>query len=210
MKLKNLPGAKKSKKLNLGKRLEKAEKELEELKKSFELSLDQQSQKLAELSRLIARSLSDFRVIWENQVELTKSANNLDRQFAVMGRIFISKLNNIVVTIGHDDILTYQGVNAAFDEWDQFHQRPDFRDHMEQWFLGGDLSKLPPPPRVEKKEAEQEQPKEFGGDYDKSGDRASTREGVSAGGSEGHEETAVPSGQDLDKASSQGPAVSSL
>ena len=58
--------------------------------------------------------------------------------------------------------IDYGDVNALFEQWAQFRSRPDFREHMRSWFMGDDLSKLPPPPEPEPEPeaVEEEQVKE--------------------------------------------------
>jgi hypothetical protein len=113
-------------------------------------------------------------VIWNNQKELTKSEELLDEQFAVLTRLSIlcfnallrrgnvmlkhlsptdpdaplltpeSKQELVMPTIGYSDI------NVMFHEWAEFRKRPDFREYMRTWFMGGDLNTIPPPPEVKK------------------------------------------------------------
>ena len=113
-------------------------------------------------------------VIWNNQRELTKSEELLDEQFAVLTRMTILCLNGVFrksnITLKHlspvdqdAPILTaeskrdlvmpligYSDINTMFHEWAEFRQRSDFREHMQAWFMGDDLSTLPPPPEVKK------------------------------------------------------------
>jgi len=42
--------------------------------------------------------------------------------------------------------IVYEDVNKLFMTWADFRKRKDFRDHMKAWFMGEDLSQLPPPP----------------------------------------------------------------
>jgi hypothetical protein len=99
----------------------------------------------------------------QNQRILEKSHNNTDDQFAVLTRLFISRFNDLAekvsvlgaVATGEAipdgfnfkvEPITYEGVNKLFSEYDGFKSRSDFRDHFRTWYMGEDLSKLPPPP----------------------------------------------------------------
>lgn len=102
--------------------------------------------------------------IWANQRELTKSEALLDEQFAVLTRLSVISLNMIVVkhnlamsmvamAMGKDSVdelmlpeVEYDDINVLFAQWAEFRSRPDFREHMRTWFMGGDLNSLPPPP----------------------------------------------------------------
>jgi hypothetical protein len=112
--------------------------------------------------------------IYRNQVDLSQSHTRLDEQFAVLTRLTVMTLNDLIIRLGGEDLVTYDGINAMFQEWNDFRSRPDFREHMSVWMMGGDLSALPPPPEPAKEEeqpadAPEENPEgavEFGGDYE--------------------------------------------
>lgn len=102
-------------------------------------------------------------VLLSNQQGLAESHTKLDDQFAVLTRLVISKLNEItsaynVYMLDPNEapqkipLVTYDGVNEMFHEFDSFKTRPDFRDHMRTWFTGGDLTALPPVPEVKNEE----------------------------------------------------------
>ena len=113
-------------------------------------------------------------VIWNNQKELTKSEELLDEQFAVLTRLSIISFNALLrrgnITLKYlspvdSDApsltpeskkelvmpsIGYSDINVMFHAWAEFRQRPDFREHMQAWVMGNDLSELPPPPEVKK------------------------------------------------------------
>ena len=128
-----------------------------------------QNQKLEALAKTI-------QVIYNNQLELVKSSDRLDEQFAVLTRLSIVRLNDLLIRVGVEDLVTYDQVNEMFMEWAAFKSRPDFRDHMQAWFMGQDLSELPPAPEPVKEEdvvsasALGEDADEFGGDYESQSD----------------------------------------
>ena len=99
-------------------------------------------------------------LIWNNQKECAKSETLLDEQFAVLTRLTITALNRVS---NPDQQIVYEDVNRLFADWAEFHKRKDFRSYMKEWFMGVDLSTLPPPP-VETPEKPADQPKE--GDQD--------------------------------------------
>jgi len=151
--------------------------------------------------------------LYQNQQRLAKSydglaeaSDSLDEQFAVLSRITIQQLNRLTDDIngGRKEgdgipLVTREKVTASFAEWREFKKRPDFRDHNTAWFMGEDLTKLPPPtakeePLVERDDqgrvtkinatpnalpTNQEGAEVFGGDYGKSIDRDAA--GVEAG-----------------------------
>jgi len=184
---------------------------LAKLEKAFELSQNLQEQKLKALAETLLDLHKNHGTIFANQQELTKSATRLDEQFCVQGRLFISTINEILHRANSDEIITYENINLMFMEWEQFRARPDFREHMRAWFMGDDLSQLPPPPEVpaepEPKEETSEEtpgdkaegPTEFGGDYAKDSDLGN--EANPQGQSEGETDSSspeVPEGQDAD------------
>ena len=180
---------------------------LEELEKQFEQFQNLQAQKLKALGNTL-------QTIWANQVELSKSETRLDEQFCVQGRLFITSINEILLRANSDEVITYEQVNKMFMEWEKFRSRPDFRDHMRAWFMGDDLSTLPPPPEPKEKAPEEtpspeaEGPQEFGGDYGEASDvgNQAAQEGRPAG-HEGGSSDPVSEGQDADGASRQASAL---
>jgi hypothetical protein len=166
-------------------------------RKAVAQSLGGLSLRCDQLDKNVAGLANAVGSVWANQKELTKSENLLDEQFAVLTRLTIISLNvlvnkhNLAMEMigaamgGMSDVsdltmptVDYEDVNLLFEEWAKFRSRPDFRDHMRAWFMGDDLSKLPPPPEPEAKEGES--------DVDDSGKPG--REGEEAGG---HEVAAV-------------------
>jgi hypothetical protein len=141
--------------------------------------------------------------LYQNQQRLAKSydglaeaSDSLDEQFAVLSRLVIGHMNKLTdafntVTGGMPagaprvEPLGRDIVTKMFADWREFKKRPDFRDHNTAWFMGEDLSKLPPPPAKEEEKAPsaaQGDPsgaEVFGGDYGKSDDRDAA--GVEAG-----------------------------
>lgn len=76
--------------------------------------------------------------MFHNQKLLADSATRLDDQFAVLTRLVISSLRDLDLEV------TYEEVNALFKVWADFRSRPDFKEHMRTWFMGGDVVRLPP------------------------------------------------------------------
>jgi len=70
----------------------------------------------------------------------------LDEQFAVLTRLTIVRVNEILIRIGGEeaDFITYDEVNKMFMDWLKFRARNDCRKFMKEWYMGGDLSALPP------------------------------------------------------------------
>jgi len=115
--------------------------------------------KLDENIKVLGRSLE---IIWRNQRELSKSEELLDEQFAVSTRMTISNFNSLVsrwnkalpLLLANPEgraeyvqmLIGYSDVNKLFMEWAEFRKRRDFRQYMPAWFMGDDLSELPPGP----------------------------------------------------------------
>lgn len=146
-----------------------------------------------------------LRKVYDNQVELSKELTRLDTQQAVLTRLVIMNLNEILIRLGSDELVTYEGVNQMFHDFAALKTRPDHRDHMKDWFMGVDLSTLPPLEENEPEET-QEGPKEFGGDYAEGSDSESVEEEQSEGKETG-EADALPQGQEIDDPSSPGSTV---
>jgi len=183
------------------KKLQEKAKKNPSLREAFALFHDEQKTKLRALA-------STIKTVWNNQRELHYALKRVDAQFSVLARLTVINLNELKLRIeGPEDYepITYEHVNALFDEWDLFVSRPDFREHMRVWMMGGDLGSLPEVPKKNMDEPGAALPEEngakvFGGDYEKSasdlGDQGSTEEPSTS--EVGHEETEVPSGQDGD------------
>lgn len=120
--------------------------------------------------------------------------------------MFIGAINDILHRANSDEILTYDGVNKMFMEWEKFRSRSDFRDHMRAWFMGDDLDSLPPPPEPKEEEPsvetpgeDAESPAEFGGNYAEDSNLGDETVGQSE--SESTEDSSpdpLPEGQDAD------------
>lgn len=148
--------------------------------------------------------------VWRNQVALSESIDRVEEEFCVLGRLMIPKMNEILIALGSEDLVTEEMINGVFLTWNEFKQRPDFKQHFVQWFLGVPLNELPPPPEVKQEEEKPDTPapadggaEVFGGDYgegqtDNIGDEA-TQEGGPAVNEAGAAD-ALPSMQDVDEA----------
>jgi hypothetical protein len=143
--------------------------------------------------------------IWQNQVELTKALDRVEEEFCVLGRLMIPKMNEILIALGSEDLITEESINGVFLLWNEFKKRSDFKSHFVPWFLGVPLGELPLPP-PEKKEGPADAPapkdesaEEFGGDYGEADDLrdAAAEEGESQS-DEDSAENALPKGQDSD------------
>lgn len=86
------------------------------------------------------------KTIWENQVELTKSSELLDEQFAVSTRLMVLSVNKVAEAAGMVDRIDADDIEAMFKLWAMFRSRSDFREYMLEWMLEPDLSTLPKPP----------------------------------------------------------------
>jgi hypothetical protein len=114
--------------------------------------------------------------VWNNQKELSKSADRLDEQFCVLTRMSVKHINDVMVRIGSDDLIDETVIERYFKEWAAFRSRSDFRTFMLEWFLGKGLDTLPPPPKQETApvppDQKVEEPQEFGGDYNGAGEKS--------------------------------------
>lgn len=184
---------------------------LAKLEERFEAFQNLQDEKLKELGKTIG-------TLWNNEVELDKSANRLDEQFAVLARMLFIRFNELMLRVDSDNTIDEKSIETAFREWAKFRARPDFRNLMMEWFLGVPLSELPPPPKQKEPPAETpdqvaEGPQEFGGDYAEgeasSVGNTATEQSQPANEADG-EENAVPEVQDTDEAlpGREGAAVS--
>jgi len=124
-------------------------------RRSLETRLRECASSLADLKNKFTGLTRTIQTIYENQVELAKSETRLDEQFAVLTRLCIGRINEIATLTGRDELyVTYEQVNAMFEQWAEFKKRPDFRDHMQVWMMGKDLAELPEPPAVPPAEGE--------------------------------------------------------
>lgn len=157
-------------------------------------------------------------------MELSKSETRLDEQFAVLTRMTYSKVNELIHAINRNVLIgvseevapiDYDQTNKMFVEWQQFKNRPDWRDHSRVWFMGGDLSMLPPPPEPQEqpeakvKEQIESAPEEeypegatmFGGNYAEGTERDETTEEEGPKDGPTGEENEVPGVPQADQAS---------
>jgi hypothetical protein len=188
------PGALLPKKKSLAQRLAR-------LEEKFEASANLQTEKLKELGKTIA-------TLWNNEVELDKSANRLDEQFAVLARMMFVRFNELILRVDGSNTIDEKSIEVAFREWAEFRGRPDFRNLMMEWFLGMPLKEMPPPPKpkavepsAEAPDQEAEGPQEFGGDYAQGQDGDCRDETVGQSQPQDSEESkadAMPEGQDTD------------
>jgi hypothetical protein len=95
--------------------------------------------------------------LYTNQQALAKavqalSASNgqLDEQFAVLTRLMVVNINRISGTS-----VTKEDVTTLFEEWRAFKARSDFKEYNHTWFMGHDLSTLPPAPKKEETTGDQ-------------------------------------------------------
>lgn len=188
---KALTGHKLSPKPTKAQKLAQAEKNLER----FQVIQDE---RFKELVKTIG-------TVWSNQVELAKSETRLDEQFCVLSRLAIRGINEILVRIGSEDLITEKVIETAFKEWHGFRSRSDFRSFMLEWFLGKPLSELPPEPKKEETPVAPDQKaegtQEFGGDYgphDKSSSGNETASKEPQQDSNIGQADAVSQGQNLD------------
>jgi hypothetical protein len=106
-------------------------------------------------------------------MSLQGAGDRVEEQFCVLGRLIIPKMNEILLMLNSEDLITEETINGTFLTWNEFKKRPDFKSHFVPWFLGRPLNELPPPPEPEAKEEitdeaptlSSEDPIEFGGDY---------------------------------------------
>lgn len=178
------------------------------LREEFALFRADQREKLKALAKTV-------QVIWKNEQELDRAHDLVNEQFCVLTRLTITTLNDILLRISGEEaeLIRYEAVNAMFQEFQAFRKRPDFKQHMDTWMMGGDLSALPPPPVVKEEGEpgaalpEEDGAKVFGGDYEEDasdlGDEGADEE--SPGGEEDLAAPEVPEGQDDDEAPHQPP-----
>jgi hypothetical protein len=169
------------------------------LKGEFEELLGLQSAKVRALAKTVG-------TVWQNQVKLNDSIDRLEEEFCVLGRLVIPKMNDILVALGSEDLITEETVNGVFLTWNEFRKRPDFKQHFVPWFLGVALEDMP---EIKQQEETLDAPAEsgsaevFGGDYGEGqtgtiGDEAA-QEGEQSGDGD-RPPDAVPEVQDSDEA----------
>ena len=135
----------------------------------------------------------------QNQQRLVVSMNSIaqanamiDDQIAILSRLCVMKLNDLVKAhneaigakegISGIDIITRDNTKSLFDQWHEFQKRSDIKEVSNMWFMGEDVSALPPPAEpVKEQPADQSAPQAatadhpegaeiFGGDYGKATD----------------------------------------
>jgi hypothetical protein len=111
---------------------------------------------------------------YTNQHVLAKSAMGMDDQFAVLLRLTITRLNQLIELQNHVYMnaikyipeeerpidpenhliptVDYLEVSNLFKEFDEFKRRPDFKELFQSWYTLADLKTLPPLPPTEVKE----------------------------------------------------------
>ena len=132
----------------------------------------------------------------------------INSQFVVLTRLTVMTLNELLIRVGSETLITYDSINEMFEAWEQFRERPDFKEHMHVWLMGGDLSTLPPV--IESKAAVEDDPadlREFGGDYVSQGSSNQEIGEGEPGIDETSQEDAMPQGQNPDSTASTRPAV---
>lgn len=118
----------------------------------------------------------------QNTVALAKSHDDLNDQFAVLVRLFFSRMNtlidlqNRIFELACDETnqpkdhpvprVTYEEINALFALFEQFKSYPNYKDHFRVWYTGEDLGSLPPVEEPSTSEETPEGAEVFGGDYD--------------------------------------------
>ena len=127
-------------------------------------------EQLAQFAQLVNQANAGLA---QNQLNLSKSHEQLDSQFAVLVRLMLSQYNalarsyNLLVEKLLDigelkdfkvDELTYEDINMMLGQFIKLRSREDYRDHMRFWYEGGNIATLPdppPPPEVADKVVEQ-------------------------------------------------------
>jgi len=161
--------------------------------------LELQSAKVKALAKTVG-------TVWNNQVSISNSIDRLEEEFCVLGRLVIPKMNEILIALGSEDLITEEVINGVFLTWNEFKKRPDFKKHFVPWFLGTPLRDLP---EVKEEEeipdapAEGEGAEVFGGDYGEGqtsdvGNEATQEGGPAVNGDRPPDE--VPQVQDVDEA----------
>lgn len=146
----------------------KAEKDLQrgkgraDLLKTVSESVEKQ---LKEFASVVDNRLNNvIQTMLGNQKGLATSHEQLDQQFAVLTRLLIVRHNDLVarynmIIKASIDVLElndaeipmvapidWEEVLGMFGQFIELRQRPDYADHMETWYMGGDVSNLPPIP----------------------------------------------------------------
>jgi len=110
-----------------------------------------------------------IKIVYKNQVEISKDVGRLRQESFVLGRLLISPVNDVLVQTGIEDLVTEQVIQQRFKEWDEFRNMPNYANLLVEWLLGHDIATMP---KQEVKEMSQPVPSqeageldEFGGDY---------------------------------------------
>lgn len=134
--------------------------------------------------------------VFENQVAISNSQKGTDAKTAVMLRLFISTLNEVVSKFNaltsvdlmahdpktekpyiidepglHVDKIDIELINKMFEDYSKFDARADKEEHFQHWYMGRPLDELPEVKVTEEGEDGDapEYPEDatiFGGDYD--------------------------------------------
>lgn len=161
-------GAKKKALATRVEKLEEQVKKMEEMVEKLVLHFDQ------ELAPAVNRHSQNLTTLWLNQGTLQESRLDSDKQLAVLVRMVISQLNELrnamaPSTVELPPAITVESINELFDLWAEFSKRSDHKELYHQWYMGYDLSELPPEPEAAEAAAENHDDpgttREFGGDY---------------------------------------------
>lgn len=121
-------------------------RELESWLGDLEDKVEALTPRIDQLDDTITKIGGAQQVIWNNQKELSRSEELLDEQFAVSTRMAVKSMNLILEKIGAEERITAKDIERLFRDWAEFKKRPDRRNLMMEWFLGVELSAMPPLP----------------------------------------------------------------
>lgn len=162
--------------------------------------LDLQSAKIKALAKTVG-------TVWNNQVSISESIDRLEEEFCVLGRLMIPKMNEILISLGSDDLITEEIINNVYLTWNEFKKRSDFKSYFVPWFLGVPIDEMPEVKQEEEKTldapAESKDAEVFGGDYGEGQANTIGDEATQEGGLTLYEASAtheVPEVQDADEA----------
>lgn len=106
--------------------------------------------RLTALEAKVDQIADGITTVWNNQVELSNSAEKVDEQFCALVRLSVVKINEVIARLAvpsgvriPSEPITYDSINELFEEFSKFKARPDFRDHFQTWYMGGDIDALP-------------------------------------------------------------------
>jgi hypothetical protein len=81
--------------------------------------------------------MKDQTTIYNNQMELSRSAEQLDDQFAIITRICVRHING-----GELGPVSYENINEMFKEWGLFKSLDNFRVFTKNWYMGEPIEKI--------------------------------------------------------------------